>query len=91
MGDLGDIFDLFSQDNDKKQRKGQEAESEGQPTETSLQSQVINKLVKNKALLVGALFAGVLLVGAAGYFLICYIGDNGVKGILDVIKPFIGN
>jgi hypothetical protein len=88
MGDFGDIFDMFPQD-EKGQRKAQGAQSQPKSEETDLKSRVINKLVKNKALLIAVVFIGVLVVGAAAYFLIGYIKDNGAKGIIDTVQPFI--
>jgi hypothetical protein len=89
VGDLGDIFDMFSQDDEKKRRNGQDAESSEKSNATDPKSLIINKITKNKALLVTVIFVGILIVSAAAYFLINYIGDHGTKGIIDTIKPFI--
>jgi hypothetical protein len=50
MGDLGEIFDLFSQGDEKKSRKAQGGESQGTTSETDPKSLIINKLKQNKGL-----------------------------------------
>jgi hypothetical protein len=91
MGDLGDLFDMFSQDgdNDKKQRNAQDPESDNNAGTTNTRTQLINKLKQNKTLLCTVIGVGILVLGTAGFFLIRYIGDHGTKGILDIVMPFI--
>lgn len=89
MGDLGDIFDLFSQDDEKKSRKSQDGESQGTISETDPKSLIINKIKQNKGLLITLIIAGVLIIGAIIYFLAVVINSQGAKGIFDAIAPFI--
>jgi hypothetical protein len=89
MGDLGDIFDLFSQDDDKKSRKSQDGESQGTISETDPKSLIINKIKQNKGLLITLIIAGVLIIGAIIYFLAVVINSQGAKEIFDAIAPFI--
>jgi hypothetical protein len=91
MGDLGDIFDLFSQDDDngKKQRNAQDPDSKDQPGATDTRTQITNKLKKNKMLLMATVGVIILVVGAIAYLLIGYLSDHGLKTIIDIIIPFI--
>jgi uncharacterized membrane protein len=89
MGDLGDIFDMFSQDDEKKSRKAQDSESQVTTSETDPKSLIINKLTQNKGLLFTLIITGVLVIGIIIYFLVVFINSHGVKGIIDAIAPFI--
>jgi hypothetical protein len=91
MGDLGDLFDMFSQDGDgdKKQRNSQDPESNDKSGTNDTKTQILNKLKQNKVLLFTAIGVVTLVIGVVGYFLYGYISDHGIKGILDTIMPFI--
>jgi hypothetical protein len=91
MGDLGDLFDMFSQDGDqgKKQRNAQEPESSEKSSATDLKTRIISKIKQNKIILITTLGVVFLVVGIAGYFLFNYVNDHGIKGILDIVMPFI--
>jgi hypothetical protein len=90
MGDLGDIFDLFSQDGgDDKKQGNKDPESKEKSNASDPKSIIINKLKQNKALLIATVGVGILVIGAVAYFTIGYIGDHGTKGILDTVLPLI--
>jgi cell division protein FtsL len=89
MGDLGEIFDQFSQVDEKKSRKAQDSESQGTTSETDTKSLLIKKLTQNKGLLITLIIAGILVIGIIIYFLAVFINSHGVKGINDTIAPFI--
>jgi hypothetical protein len=89
MSDLGDIFDLFSQNEDKKSRTSQEGESQGQTNDTDIKSLIINKLKQNKGLLITVIIAGILIIGLVIYFGWFLVNNYGAKGIIDAITPLI--
>jgi hypothetical protein len=90
LSDLSDIFDMFSQDSDeKKQRKDQEAGAQDKSNGPDTKSLIVNKLTRNKTLLIIIVCIGILVIGALAYFLIGYINNHGIKDIFDAIKPFI--
>jgi hypothetical protein len=90
MSDLGDIFDVFSQDDDdNKKKQNQDAEAQNNFSQTDPKTLIINKIIQNKALLITLIYFGFVVIGAAAYFLTGYINDHGAKGIMDNVKPFI--
>ena len=90
MSDLGDIFDMFSQDgDDNKKKPNQDGESQNNANQTDQKTLIINKIIQNKALLFTLIGIGFLVIGAAIYFLTGYINDLGAKSIMDNGLPFI--
>jgi hypothetical protein len=90
MSDLGDIFDMFSQDgDDNKKKPNQDAESQNNADQTDQKTLIINKIIRNKALLFTLIGIGFMVIGAAAYFLTGYINDLGAKSIMENVKPFI--
>jgi hypothetical protein len=92
MSDFGDIFDMFSRDDDsdkKKQSQQQNTQSQAKSDETDIKSLIINKLIKNKFLFATVSFVCLLIIGAIAYFIFNYVNDHGAKGIIDTVKPFI--
>jgi hypothetical protein len=89
VGDLSDIFDIFSNDDEENNRTRKQTGSQDEPSRSDLKTVVMNKLAKNKALLVATVVAGIAIVGMVTFFLIKYIGTNGTKGIAEGITPFL--
>ena len=91
MSDLGDLFDMFSQDGDeeKKQRNAQENGANDKAGATDTKTQIMNKVKQNKVILFTGVVFVILAAGTAGYFLIRYVGDHGIKSLLDIVAPFI--
>jgi hypothetical protein len=91
MGDLGDLFDMFSRDgdDDKKQSNAQDNGTNEKAGATDTKTQIMNKLKQNKVILFTVVGIVILAVGTAGYFLISYINDHGFKRLLEIVAPFI--
>jgi hypothetical protein len=75
-------------DEENKKSRGQNG-SQNEASDHNPKSFVMNKLSKNKALLIATVVAGTLILAGVAFFLIKYIGSNGAKGIIDTIKPFL--
>jgi hypothetical protein len=89
MSDFGDIFDMFSNDGKENKKSRGQTGSQDEASGNNPMSLVMNKLSKNKPLLIATVVAGTVILGGVAFFLIKYIGTNGAKGIIDTIKPFL--
>jgi hypothetical protein len=88
MSDLGDIFDIFSNEGGNDSKSQQQT---GMPkqAEKDTRSSIIGKFTRNKPLLITTVVVGLAILGIVGLFLFKYIGANGVSGIINFIKPFL--
>jgi hypothetical protein len=92
MGNISEIFDMFSNDEDDNQaRKKRKNENYEETSTADTKSIIMNKLVNNKPLLITTVVIGVAVVGGIAYIIINFIGKNGITAIINGIKPFIGN
>jgi hypothetical protein len=87
MSDLGDIFNMFSDEENSKSRK--QAASKDESSDTDPKSVIMKKLYRNKLLLIATVVAGIAIISVIAFFLIKYIDANGANGIIDGIKPFL--
>jgi hypothetical protein len=89
MSDFGGIFDLFSKDDEEIKKSQGQTGSRDEATGNNPMSPVMNKLSKNKPLLIATVVAGTAILVGVAFLLIKYIGTNGAKGIIDTIKPLL--
>jgi hypothetical protein len=87
MSDLGDIFNMFSDEGNSKPRK--QTASQDESSDIDPKSVIMKKLARNKPLLIATVVAGIAIICVVAFFLIKYIGVSGANGIIDGIKPFL--
>jgi hypothetical protein len=87
MGDFGDLIDMFSNNADENNTKNKKDTANNGASGNDIKSQLLNKVTKNKTLLVSTIIAGTVIVGLVAFFVIKYIGTSGIKNISDGIKP----
>jgi hypothetical protein len=89
MGEVGDIFDMFSNEDDDDKRTSKKNNAQDDASANDWKSAVMGKLSKNKPLLMATVVAGIAILAGLAFFIVKYIGANGVKGIIDNVKPFL--
>jgi hypothetical protein len=88
MGDLSDIFDTFSRDDEdkSKDRSGNAADA----TRSDPKAAALGWMKKNPIVTIAAVVVGLAVVVAAGVLVFKYVGTGGIKEVMDALKTFQG-
>jgi hypothetical protein len=89
VSDLGNIFDIFSNEDDDNKRNRKNDNSQNQEPENDWKSSVKGTLSKNRPLLIITVVAGLAILVGAVFFVIKYIDASEVKAVIDTVAPFI--
>jgi hypothetical protein len=88
MGDLSEIFDMFSGDDEdkSKERSGNSADA----ARSDPKAAASNWMKKNPLVTIAAVVVGLAVVVAVGVLVFKYVGTGGIKGAMDALKTFQG-
>jgi hypothetical protein len=90
MGDLSEIFETFSGDDEHKSTAKKTSSDETSRSDPKTSG--ANRLKSNPLLLIGALIAalvaGLALFITIGVLVFKYVGAAGIKGVVDASKSF---
>jgi hypothetical protein len=88
MGDLSEIFDMFSGDDEdkSKDRSGNSAYA----ARSGPKAAALSWMKKNPLATIAAVVIGLAVVVAAGVLVFKYVGTGGIKGVMDALKTFQG-
>jgi hypothetical protein len=90
VGDLNDLLDIFSKDDEDDKETKKKTDDTVKEQRTDIRSTIVTRLKSNPFLLFVTIFGSIAIVALVLLLLVKYASTSIIKGILDSVKSMLG-